>query len=128
MRDRREPVGSGPSRIDADAEALFAEALKRIEAGESAEDVLISAPEAIRPTLRDLLKTAGILLELSDEPIPGQSPEALARDRVAFLEAASAMREDDSVKDDSVENDSIENDGVEAIREPGPCTGRRQID
>jgi LysM repeat protein len=74
------------------SEDLFAEALGRLEAGESLDQILASYPAAVRDELFDMLAIVQVAQELGRAPVPRPSPARRAAAKESFLAAAAQMR------------------------------------
>lgn len=74
------------------ADELFAQAVTRLEAGESIASILASYPASMRDELRDMLAIVQTMEEMGQAPIPRPSPARRAAAKREFLAAAAQMR------------------------------------
>lgn len=87
---------------------IFAEAVGRLEAGETLDKILASYPAAMRDDLFDMLSVVQIARELGQAPVPRPSPARRAAAKQNFLAAAAQMRE--------------EQQGMATVHTPAPAT------
>jgi LysM repeat protein len=73
-------------------EDIFAKAIERVEAGETVEAVLATAPEPLRAELREVLLLVSATHHLQRAPVPQPAAPRRAERKRAFLEAAAAMK------------------------------------
>jgi LysM repeat protein len=83
-RNHREPNLS--------SEEIFAEAVGRLEAGESLEQILASYPSANRAELFDMLSIVQVVHEMGSAPVPMPAVGHRAAAKQNFLAAAAQMR------------------------------------
>ncbi len=73
-------------------EDIFAKAIERVEAGETVEAVLATAPEPLRAELREVLLLINATHHLQRAPVPQPTAPRRAERKRAFLEAAAQMK------------------------------------
>lgn len=73
-------------------EDIFAKAIERVEAGETVEAVLATAPEPLRAELREVLLLVSATHHLQRAPVPQPAAPRRAERKRAFLETAAAMK------------------------------------
>lgn len=73
-------------------EDIFAKAIERVEAGETVEAVLDTAPEPLRAELREVLLLISATHHLQRAPVPQPAAPRRAERKRAFLEAAATMK------------------------------------
>jgi LysM repeat protein len=74
------------------ADELFAQAVTRLEAGESLASILATYPASMRDELRDMLAIVQAVEEMGQAPIPRPSPTRRAAAKREFLAAAAQLR------------------------------------
>ena len=80
------------SLFQSDPEDIFAKAIERVEAGETIEAVLATAPEALRAELREVLLLITATHHLQRAPVPQPPAPRRADRKKAFLAAATQMK------------------------------------
>ncbi len=85
-------MDNDPNLMNGNQDELFADAIERVEAGESISDVLISIPESLRQEMSEMLDVFSVTQQIRNAPIPPLSPTASAQGRQDFLAAAAVMR------------------------------------
>ncbi|MCE7982678.1 MAG: LysM peptidoglycan-binding domain-containing protein [Caldilinea sp. CFX5] len=73
-------------------EDIFAKAIERVEAGETVEAVLATAPEPLRAELREVLLLVSATHHLQRAPVPQPPAPRRTERKRAFLEAAATMK------------------------------------
>jgi len=79
------------------SEDIFAIAVERVEAGESIDVVLATAPEEMRTELRDLLLLITATHHLQRAPVPQPPAARRAERKAAFLQTAAQMKAETAV-------------------------------
>lgn len=73
---------------------IFAEAVGRLEAGETLDKILASYPAALRDELFDMLSIVQVARELGTARVPRPSPERRAAAKANFMAAAAQLRQE----------------------------------
>ncbi len=74
------------------SEDIFAQAIERVEAGESVETVLATVPAELQTELREILLLITATHHLHRAPVPHPSAPRRAARKTAFLQAAAQMQ------------------------------------
>jgi LysM repeat protein len=77
------------------SDEVFAEAVDRIEAGESLEQVLASYPPTAREELFEMLSIIQVAQDIRHDPIPRPSQARRTAAKESFLAAAARMRDEE---------------------------------
>ncbi len=85
-------MNTNSTTFEPEPEEMFAEAVARLEAGESVEAIVTAYPRQHQAELREMLAIVAAAAELQRSPVPPPSLEWQARSKREFLRAAAAMR------------------------------------
>ena len=78
---------------DLEPEEMFDEAVERLEAGESADQIISSYPVSTQDELRDMLMIVQVAEKIRQAPVPRPSPAKRLTAKQNFLNAAAEMRQ-----------------------------------